>query len=109
MADQTIIPVEPGHPTWQLPIIFADGIANMAPISGNLRFYLYRTDPETTGKLPYKNQIFAQMVIPAQGFVQAAAFFERAMKLFISQGTLSKELVNAARTAEGLEPWPDQT
>jgi hypothetical protein len=103
-----ILPIETGHPAWNIPTIFFDSIANMAPVYGTVRFYVYRTDPEMNGKYPYKNQIFAQVIMPNAGFVQAAAFFERALKGFVAQKHITKEMVNAARTAEGLHPWSDE-
>jgi hypothetical protein len=105
-APTLVVAVEPGHPPWQIPTIYADGIANLAPAFGNIKFYLYRSDPETTGKYPYKNQVFAQIIMPAPGMALTAAFIERALRHFAKEGNISLDTINAARVSEGLEPWP---
>jgi hypothetical protein len=44
MADQ------PSHPPEDLPVIFADGIANFANSPEIFKFYLFRQDPSITGE-----------------------------------------------------------
>jgi len=108
-APITVLGVGDGHPPWNIPILFVDGISTIAPAAGTIRFYVYRSDPENTGKFPYKNQIFAQVIMPTANFASTAAFFERALKNFVKAGTIPKDVVDTARKTEGLEPWPDPT
>jgi hypothetical protein len=100
------IGVEPGYPPVQMPTVFADGAANFATIAGTVRFYLLRHDPENKGSGTFKSQPFAQVIIPTAEFAQMTAFFEKALKHFVASGTISRDVVNAARVAEGVEPWP---
>jgi hypothetical protein len=65
-----------------------------------VKFYLYRTDPDTAGAANYHNQIFAQVVLPLFGFVQAAVFFENAIKHFTAVGTIPQAMVDEARKLE---------
>ena len=102
----TVIGLEAGYPPWQMPTLYVDGLANLAPISGNIKFYLYSTDPETRGQLPYKNRMVSQIVMPMPGFALAAAFIEKALKHFAAAKSIPIETINAARTAEQLELWP---
>jgi hypothetical protein len=110
MADQPTQPVtkvhttplESGVPSAHTQTIFADGVANLAPSVSVVKFYLYRSDPEQTGKPEYKNQVFAQVIMPVGGFLQAAALFEKGINQFVAQGTISPELVTLARKSEGL-------
>ena len=69
--------VKEGFPQATLPTFFADGILNAAPSANVVRFYLYRSDPDQTGKGEYQNQAIAQVVMPTFGFVHAAIFLRR--------------------------------
>src|SRR5262245_46697378 len=77
-----VMRVEEGFPPATLPTVFADGVVNVAPSASVIRFYLYRADPEQTGKGEYQNQAVVQIVMPVLGFVQMATFFEKAVKQF---------------------------
>jgi hypothetical protein len=93
--------VEGGYPPATLPTIFADGIVNAAPSANAMKFYLYRSDPEQSGKAEYKNQVVAQVVMPLAGFVASYVFLEKAVKQFMSDGTISQEMVTAFRQTVG--------
>jgi hypothetical protein len=94
--------VKEGFPQATLPTFFADGVLNAAPSANVVRFYLYRSDPELTGKGEYQNQVIAQVVLPTLGFLQAAIFFEKAVKQFAAQGILNGDIVENIRKREGL-------
>jgi hypothetical protein len=94
--------VKEGFPQAALPTFFADGILNAAPSENVVRFYLYRSDPELTGKGEYQNQVIAQVVLPTLGFLHAAIFFEKAVKQFAAQGILNGDFVENIRKREGL-------
>ena len=94
--------VQEGFPQATLPTFFADGILNAAPSANVVRFYLYRSDPDQTGKGEYQNQVIAQVVMPTLGFLHAAVFFEKAVKFFVAQGSLPADLVETLRKGEGL-------
>lgn len=101
----TFLPIEPGFPDAQIPTFFADGVSNFATIYGTVRFYLARQYPENIGGGTYKNQPFAQVIMPVSAFVQMTTFFEKALKHFATNGTISLDVINAARALEKAEPW----
>jgi len=59
-----------------------------------MRFYLYRTDSDSSGKDKYKNQVVAQVVMPVEGFVGSVVFLERVLHNWVKNGTIKKELVD---------------
>jgi hypothetical protein len=97
-----VIGLQEGFPHATVPTVFADGVANIGPSTNVVKFYLFRTDPDQTGKNEYKNQIIAQIVMPTLGFLHMALFFEKAVKHFVAQGTLPADLVENLRKNEGL-------
>jgi hypothetical protein len=100
----TTIPVAAGVPPPTVPTVFADGIANIAPSGHVVKFYLFRSDPDAAGQPQYKNQVVAQIAMSTIGFLHMAAFFERAVKHYTESGTFSREMVQAMRKMEGLDP-----
>jgi len=101
MADQTVpvlptvLPTESGFPPPYLPILFADGVVQIAPSHQAVKFYLYRTDPDTAGLNAYKNQVFAQIVMPTVAFVQTCLFFERTLKQMVAANFVPQAQVDA--------------
>jgi hypothetical protein len=83
-----------GFPSEEVLTIFADGVANIAPSQNIMKFYLYRTDPDISGVTRYRNSIPAQIVMPMDGFISTVAFLHTALARLVSQGILSKELVD---------------
>jgi len=98
----TTVGIEEGFPPTTVPTIYADGIANAAPSPYLVKFYLFQSDPEQTGKPSYKNQVVAQVVMSMPGFVQASLFFEKALKQFVDRGTIKPELIEEVRKIEGI-------
>jgi hypothetical protein len=97
MADASKIEtfsVEEGFPAPTIPTIFCDGILNLAPSAQVVRFYLFRSDPDQTGKLKFKNHILAQIIMPIPAFIHTALFFERGLKQFAEQGTISPDMID---------------
>ncbi len=108
----TVMPTQPGFPSEGIPVIYADGVANIAPSAQVIKFYLYRTDPNTGATYPpldqYKNQICAQIIMPTASFVQICMFFERSLKQLVTMGIVAQEQVNALNAAMGTMPVQGQ-
>ncbi len=85
------------YPPANLPLLYADGFANAAPQGGVMKIYLFRNDAELTGLAQTKPQLFAQLVLPLQGFVQAALFFNWALDHLIRENQIDKALVDTVR------------
>jgi hypothetical protein len=90
---ETIL-VEEGFPPPTLPTVYCDGILNVAPSTHIVRFYLYRQDPDQVAKPKYKNQVVAQIIMPVNAFIYTGLFFEKALKQFVEQGTISQQMVD---------------
>jgi hypothetical protein len=86
-------------PPPQLPTVFADGVTNLATSLSVAKFYLARNDPSLTGDGQNRLQVFAQIIMPISGFLQAFAFFERTIDNMAKDNpTIARELA-AARKA----------
>jgi hypothetical protein len=86
-----------GFPPPTVPCLFCDGVANFAPGHQVVKFYLFRTDPDAAGRNSYKNQVFAQIAMSVDGFVNVSFFVETAIKHMIATGALSPERINVLR------------
>jgi hypothetical protein len=86
--------IEEGFPLPTVPTIFCDGVANVAPSPHVVKFYLYRQDPDQTGKPKYKNQILAQIIMSVPAFINTGLFFEKALKQFVEQGTIPQQTID---------------
>jgi hypothetical protein len=64
-----------------------------------MRFYLFRSDPDQVGKPKFKNQILTQIIMPVPAFIHTALFFERSLKQFVEQGTISPDMVEQIKQA----------
>jgi hypothetical protein len=98
MADQTKIEhFLEAFPPATIPTVFADGVVNLAYNPRVTKFYLFRTDPSLKSESDYLNQPFAQIVMPLDAFVQAAAFFNQGVERMVAIGLITKEQVEALR------------
>jgi len=94
-----LISIEEGFPHSTVPTIFCDGIANLAPSPHVVKFYLFRQDPDQTGKPKYKNQILAQIVMTVPGFIYTVLLGEQALKQFVEQGTIPQETIDNIKSS----------
>lgn len=69
MATDTV-----SYPREDLPVIFADGIANFINSPEFFKFYLYRQDASITGVGPTESRAAAQVVMPLSGALLSIAF-----------------------------------
>jgi hypothetical protein len=96
--------VQPHIPPVTTPTIFVDGVANIAPTAQVVKFYLYRTDPDATGKPQYKNQVYAQVVMPTAGFIATAVFFERALRFLVEKKYVTEAALEELRRLDVAPP-----
>src|ERR1700676_1456514 len=70
---------DPILPREDLPIIFADGIANFANSSEVFKFYFYRLDPSINGEGVPESRPVAQVIMPLSGVLGSIAFLNAAV------------------------------
>lgn len=81
----------------EIPAFFADGVISQSWGPGISKFYLGRidSDPNATGEA--KTVPVAQVIMPADGFVNLVTFFEHRLKTMIEKGIVTQEAVEKSR------------
>jgi hypothetical protein len=95
----------PEYPPPHFPTVFADGVSNIANTPTIVKFFMMRFEPSLTSSGPQKPQAFAQVIMPMDGFMATFAFFEAAIKRYLSQGTISEERLNEMRRLNAEIRW----
>ena len=81
-----------------IPVIYADGAMSQNWGPGVTKFFLGRLDGDPEAKKDSSTSVtVAQIIMPADGFVQMVTFFEHRLKGMIEAGVVSQELVDNAR------------
>jgi hypothetical protein len=81
----------------EAPVIFADGITNHIMGAGVSKFHFYRTDA-VAGKLNvYEKVEVAQIIMPAESFVDMVAFFEHRWRVMLKHGNVTQAHVDERR------------
>jgi hypothetical protein len=86
-----------GFPPLGLPAVFADAVANLAPIGNTARFYLLRTEPDVGGLNKYQNVPVVQVVMPIEGFATTVIFLNRALEGLVDRGLISSDRVESIK------------
>jgi hypothetical protein len=73
------------------PVAFADGVSSYARGAGFVKFYLYRTDPNTFGRGGTVYNPFSQVVMPTEGFAAAFVLFQRAIKEMMKDKIITQD------------------
>jgi hypothetical protein len=98
-----------GFPPPGLPTVFADAVANLAPLSNTARFYLLRSDPDIGGLNKYHNVPVAQVVMPIEGFAAAVIFLNRALEGLVERGLIPRDRVDSIKQAfEDIQPFEEE-
>jgi hypothetical protein len=100
MADETASPPPeaPEYPPPGLPVIYSDGVPSASWGAEVVKFYLARNDPDfRASAAPRKQNIYAQVVMPLNSFLQSTAFFDSILDRMVREGTLTAEQVATAR------------
>jgi hypothetical protein len=84
-------PVADDFPSAGFPIVFADGVLNASISPTVVKFYLYRFEPSFKGNNQYQTQPVAQVVMPVDGLVGTAAFFDAQVQTLIRNKVITQE------------------
>lgn len=85
------------YPSTGFPVVFADNTTNAVWGQGVVKWYMTRSEPPMIMSGPTKEQAFAQIVMPFDGFVRTALFFGQILENLISDGLVKKERVEEIR------------
>lgn len=87
--------------TGEAPVIFADGVMNVAPSRQTARFYLARSNPPIEDQGAGETVVAAQIVMPMAAFVGTALFFQDCLRDFIAGGLVDQTMVDAIKQEMG--------
>lgn len=82
-----------------VPVLYADGIANLSPGNQVVKLHLVRYDNPVYGDGDARIEAVAQVVLPIEGFVNTLIFFERVLTSLVEDGHVKQELVDRLRNA----------
>jgi hypothetical protein len=99
------LPDDPRFPPLHFPTIYADGVKSIAIGGPNVKFYLSRDEPEFDAFGRVEQNVFAQVVMPRDGFIATFCFFEAAVNRYVQQGFVSQETVDAIRARLAGTVW----
>jgi hypothetical protein len=80
-----------------IPAIFTDGAISQNWGPGISKFFLGRLDADPNALKEATSTPVAQIIMPAEGFVQMVAFFEHRVEMMVEQGVVSQGSVDKAR------------
>ena len=84
-------------PPKDLPVIYADNAPITGRGNGTVKFYLIRSDPSLTADGSNNPHLVAQVVMPINGFVATAVFFEDELSNMVAGGELKADFVEEMR------------
>ena len=80
-----------GFPPLGLPTVFADTVANLAPLASTVRFYFVRTEPDVSGTNRYQNVPVATVIMPIEAFAASIVFLNKSLEGLVKNQQISKE------------------
>lgn len=90
------------YPSAETPAIFADGVLNVARMSGIVRFYLGRQDPDAVADGKARSAIVGQVIMPVRSFMETAMFFRLTLDEMVAKGTVTAaELEEISKALKG--------
>jgi hypothetical protein len=100
MGPVTVEPVVMGFIPADLPVFYSDWLISIHPGPMTVKVVLGRVDPHMQAMPQAQARPVGQLVMPLNGYVQAAAFMGQLVRNMIKEGMLTSEQV-AAMSA----PW----
>jgi hypothetical protein len=87
-------------PPLGFPAIYADNVSSLSHGGHVIKYYLSRTDPSLAGQTRAAQYTPVMLVVmPIDGFVRTALFFEKSLNILVSEGHIKQEEINAVRSA----------
>lgn len=104
MVDEPKGYIQEGFPGPNFPVVYADSVSSIASGDGMVKFYLVRNEPNFLGNNTSHLNTFSQIVMPISGWIAAAVFFEQQLRVFIENGTVQGDAVEALRAQFRIAP-----
>jgi len=98
MSGNTTHPVPLAYPAVTCPTVFADGVLNLSIAPGVVKYYLLRFEPSFSGVNQFETQPIAQIVMPTEGFVTTALYFNAQIERLIKANFITRERVAELNT-----------
>src|ERR1700687_5122036 len=96
-------PAAAGYPSPTFPAVFVDGVLNTSHSGSTVKFYLFRYEPSFQGDNSYQTQPCAQVIMPMEAFVAAAAFFELQAQQLVQKNLILQSRVDEIRALVGVK------
>jgi hypothetical protein len=80
-------------------VIFSDGALSQTFAPGVAKFWLYRVDVDPHVSTDAGTTPVAQVIMPAEQFVNMVAFFERRIELMVANGVVRPGLLEEMRAS----------
>jgi hypothetical protein len=85
-------------PPLNFPLIFTDGVLQMSYGHSMVRMYLARHDPSLNpNNINAATRPFAQLVMPLNGFLETALFFEATLSRLLNEKIITEQQLNELR------------
>jgi hypothetical protein len=98
MSDQRTDGASVAYPPPNFPTMFTDGVTNAGYGQSLVRLFLSRSDPsfgEATTET--RTQPIAQLIMPLDGFITTALFFERLLARLIAENFVNQARIDELR------------
>lgn len=98
MSDQRADGARPVYPPPNFPLLFADNVSNFAYGQSLVRLYLVRNDPSfNEGTVEARSQPIVQLVMPIEGFVATALFFDHVLSTMVAENVINQARIDELR------------
>lgn len=100
MSDQRADGACSAYPPPNFPLLFADNVSNFAYGQSLVRLYFTRSDPSfNEATTEPRTQPIVQLIMPVDGFVATALFFEQVLSRLVADNVISTARIDELRSA----------
>ena len=87
-------------PAFSVPMVYADNVLNVSVADHVVKMYLIKDDPSPSAPDTVAQRTpTAELIMPIDGFIRAAIFFELTLNEMVSRGLFRREEVDNLRKA----------
>lgn len=101
VATVQIIPIQDDFPGSNFATVYVDGITSLVPGPQVVKLYMGRLEPSLKAEAKSRTTPVIQLIMPTDGFLQTAAFFEVLVQRMKREKTVTDEQLAAAKKFAG--------